>query len=168
MHATPRPRAWFREPMLWLVVGLPALAVAAAIAALVLAIRSGGSDAVADVVQRTAQIQTAALDADARAQQLGLSAVLRIGSDHIEVLPATGAFARGQALRLRLVHPTSATADRELVLRPSALGWRAEGVPDPGHAWQLQLTPADAAWRLRGRLPARARAAHLGSAFADE
>ena len=56
--------AW-KEPMVWLVAAIPAASVVASVALLVSAARSSGNDdAVADRVQRTAQIQVADLAPD--------------------------------------------------------------------------------------------------------
>ncbi len=84
------PRPPLREPMVWLVIGLPVVAVVAGIALLVIATRSGSSDAVIDTVARTAQIQTAELGPDARAQALKLSAVLQVDGPRLRLLPASG------------------------------------------------------------------------------
>lgn len=160
-------RSPWREPMLWLVVALPAAAVAAGIATLAIAIRAGGSDAIPDEVRRTAQIQIADLGADARAQALGLSALVRVDGGALEVLPVSGALPRDAALTLHLQHPTRAAEDRALVLQPSARGWRVRHALDRSHDWRLELAPADRGWRLRGRLPAGVLAARVGPALAD-
>ena len=49
--------AMVREPMMWLVVGLPIAAVVAGVALIVISLRSGSVDAVIDPVERTAQMQ---------------------------------------------------------------------------------------------------------------
>lgn len=152
--------AW-REPMVWLVAGLPLASVIAGIALVVTASRNGSSDAVADPVQRTAQIQVADLGPDARAEQLHLSAIVRTDKDVIEVLPVSGGFRRDAPLQLALHHPTRADADRELQLQPGELGWRAAATLDGSHDWKVQLSSADGTWRLQGRLPRGQRAAHL-------
>lgn len=165
-HADAARSPW-REPMLWLVVALPAAVVVAGIATLVIAIRAGGSDAIPDEVRRTAQIQVADLGADARAQALGLSALVRVDGDALEVLPVSGALPRDAVLTLRLRHPTRAAGDRELVLQPSVLGWRVDHTLERGHDWRLELVPADRSWRLRGRLPAGLLAARVSPALAE-
>ncbi len=195
-----KPRHPFREPMVWLVVGLPVLAVVAGIALLVIATRSGSSDAVIDTVERTAQVQTAELGPDARAGALKLSAVLQVDGQRLRLLPASGdwvidttgsrgdegdgtapdaptsasrrrdATAHGQILQLVLSHPADAGQDLHLRLQPEPLGWGVD-LPAPlddGHDWLLQLTPADASWRLHGRLLAGQRAARLGPSLAEE
>ena len=160
-------RGPWREPMLWLVVALPAAVIVAGIATLVIAIRAGASDAIPDEVRRTAQIQVADLGADARAQALGLAALVRVDGDALEVLPVSGALPREAALTLRLQHPTRAAGDLELVLQPSVLGWRVDHTLERGHDWRLELVPADRGWRLRGRLPAGLQAARVGPALAE-
>lgn len=158
------PTSHWRNPMLWLVVGLPAIVVVAGLATLGIAIQSGGSDAISDDVHRTAQIQTTELGPDERAATLKLSAVLSVhssdGEHALEVLPASGALLddpslRTQPLRLLLQHPTQASEDRELRLLPTANGWRAEHTLDSSHDWRVQLMPEGGAWRLRARLPAQ-------------
>lgn len=157
----------WREPMVWLVTALPAAVLVAGISTLVIAVRAGGDDALPDPVRRTAQIQVADLGVDARAQALGLAALLRVDGDALELLPVAGTFDRNASLRLRLRHPTTAADDRELMLMPSERGWRAPHELDGRHDWRLELGPNDAQWRLVGRLPAQQRAARLSPALAE-
>lgn len=161
-------RPALREPMVWLMIGLPAASVIAGIALVVTAVRSGGADTVHDEVRRTAQIQVAELGPDALAESMKLSAVLRLEAAAIDVLPVTGEFGRDRPLTLILSHPTDASQDRQLILRPSALGWRITGDLGTSHDWIAQLAPADGRWRVRGRLKAGQRAAHLGPALAGK
>lgn len=161
-----------RNPVLWLVVGLPALVIVASLATLYIAIDAGGSDAIPDEVRRTAQIQTTELGPDERAATLKLSAVFSVREGHVEVLPASGALVddkglRGRPLRLLLQHPTVAAEDRELKLLPTEAGWRADIALDPKHDWRIQLLPEGSAWRLRGRLPAGQRGVLLAPAVGE-
>ncbi|MHB8912282.1 MAG: FixH family protein [Lysobacter sp.] len=154
-------RSAWREPMVWLVAALPIASVIAGVSLLVIAVRSGGADTVADPVQRTAQIQVSDLAPDERAQQLRLTAIVRAGTGLVEVLPVTGDFDHGAPLRIALHHPTLASADRELLLQPTELGWRGGIDLDTTHDWNLQVSAGDGRWRLRGRLPKGQLAAHL-------
>lgn len=153
--------------MLWLVIALPAVVVVAGIATLVLAQQSGGSDALADQVQRTAQVQVADLGPDARASALHLSAILRVDGDALEVLPVGGRFALDRPLLLALRHPIHAAEDRALRLMPHRGGWRAHLVIARDHDWRLELGPTDGAWRLSGRLPVQQGAARLAPALPE-
>ena len=157
-----------REPMMWLVIGLPIAAVVGGVALIVISLRSGSVDAVIDPVQRTAQIQVSELGPDQRAGALKLSAVLRVGNGMVELLPVSGDFARDQPLTLVLSHPSRAAQDRTLSLAPSELGWRAAVELPADHDRLLLLTPVDGSWRLRGRLPVGQQAAHLAPALAPQ
>jgi hypothetical protein len=154
-------RSRWSNPVMWLVVGLPLLSIVAGVGLGVIAVRSGGADTVSDPVSRVAQIQTTDLGPDAAAQRLGLSAVLRIEDGVVEILPATGNFARGQPLDLLLQHPTREAEDLQLKLQPEGPGWRRQQAVDAGHDWVVQLRAADGSWRLHGRLPKQQRAARL-------
>ncbi|GAB3512612.1 FixH family protein [Pseudoxanthomonas daejeonensis] len=162
MNDSPETRAsTWRNPVMWLVVGLPLLSIVAGVGLLVIATRTGGADAVNDPVRRVAQIQTTDLGPDAEAGKRGLSAVLRVEDGIVEVLPATGDFVRGQPLRLVLEHPARKAEDLHLELVPEGPGWRLQQAVDPQHDWVVQLQAADGSWRLHGRLPKQQHAARL-------
>jgi hypothetical protein len=163
MNTTKRP-TW-REPMVWLMLGLPLAAVIASIALVVTAVRTDGNDRVRDEVTTSAQIQQAELGPDARAQSLGLAGVLRVTPTGVELLPVSGDFARNAPLELVLAHPTQAARDRHVRLQPSELGWRGAIAFDAGHDWLLEVAPADHAWRVRGRLRGGEHAVHLAPAL---
>lgn len=166
-----------REPMVWLLIALPLAAVIASIWLVVLSMRGGSIDSVADEVQRTGQIQTTDLGPDARAAELKLSAVLQSEGGMLRVFPASGEFRLGEPLQLRLLHPHEQDGDASLTLAPDDLGWHVKFIADPGHDWNLQLSDGfidgdvagdsktDGSWRLRGRLPQGQHAAHLGPAL---
>ena len=165
-----KPRLAWKEPMVWLVVVLPALAVIASIALLIAAARSSGNnDMVADSVQHTGQIQEADIGPDARAMALKLGAVLQSEDGMLRVFPAGGDFLLSQPLQLKLLHPNRQDDDVHLTLVPDALGWHVKHATDPGNDWNVQLSDGDAShdvsWRLRGRLPRGQRATHLGPAL---
>ena len=161
-------RSPWREPMVWLVVALPAVAVIGGITMVIVSNRAGNIDAVPDDVQRTAQIQTTDLGPDERARQLGLGAVFRIAKKGVQVFPASGTFDRSQTLHLVLQHPNRGEEDMSVDLKPDELGWSAPVQVNGGHDWSLQLTSASGDWRLRRRLPRGQQAAHLGSSLAEQ
>lgn len=153
MKAAPGTRPWYREPMLWLVIGLPASAVIAGTGTLLIALNSGGNDAVPDVVQRTLQIQNADLGADRRALQLGLHGELKLdletGAVEAEVAGLTDA---PPSLSLRLQHAGRASRDVEVRLVRAGERWLGR-LPSPqGQAWNIELGPEDRSWRIGGRL----------------
>ncbi len=160
---TPRPA--HREPMVWLVWGLPAASVVAGVLLVVTAVRNGGADEVTDKVQRRAQIQVSELGPDQRASAMKVVVILHIGPDSIDVLPVSGDLPRTQPLVLNLNHPTDSTRDQRLVLLPSAQGWSVPAKTDINHDWIARLGPADGAWRVLGRVQTGGSAVRLGSAL---
>ena len=162
-------RSPWRNPALWLMIGLPLAAIVAGIATVVIAVRAGGSDAIPDDVRRTAQVQTVELGSDERAAELGLSAVFSVQEDAIDVLVATGDFDRTKPLRLSLQHPVDGKQDLSLELAPNARGgWSAAHTLDVGHAWRVQLSDATGGWRLLARLPAGQRGVLLRPALGGD
>jgi uncharacterized protein len=159
-----------RNPVLWLVIALPALAVVAGIGLVVVAVRSGGADAVPGEVRRTAQVQIADLAPDEAARRAGLRAVLRVDLEdgRIQLLPVAGQFDRSRPLRLTLGHPTREARDLVLALAPEELGWGAAVRLRHDHDWILRVTGDAGDWRLQGRLRAGEQAAVLVPAMARE
>lgn len=157
-------RSPWRNPMVWLVAGIPLASIIAGVGLVIVAMRQP-NDAISEDVRRTAQIQVADLGADARAQQAGLRAVLRNEDGIVEVLPVAGEFDRSAALRVTFRHPARKALDRQLELVPTALGWRAEAEVDGTHDWNVELAPAGTGWRLYARLPANQHAILLQPAL---
>lgn len=162
-------RPWYREPMLWLVLGLPAAVVVAGFLTLAIALRSGGADVASDPVQRIGKAQTLDLTADRVAARRGMRARLALSADTeaIELTP-DGAGFDGDRLSLRLSHPTAASGDLSLdLLRVDDERFVGRLALPRDHAWNLQLTPAEGDWRLQGRLRRNALGADLVPAVDD-
>ncbi|SHF19866.1 FixH family protein [Thermomonas hydrothermalis] len=165
----PASSPW-RQPVVWLMLVMIGLVVAAGITTWFLAAADGPMDVVPDDVTRTGQIQQADLDPDVRATRMQLTAIVRIDPAHdlVEVLPVSGDFDHAQPLHLRLLHPAQAQSDLQLTLTPHETGWRVQATPSLDHDWQIQLEPASPPrWRLHGRLPKGQQAAHLHPALAS-
>lgn len=154
-----------REPMVWLVWGLPAASVVAGLLLVATAVRSGGADEVTDKVQRHAQIQLSELGPDQRASVMKVAVILHIGPDSIDILPISGDLPRTQPLVLNLNHPTDSTRDQRLVLLPTAQGWSLPAKTETNHEWIARLGPVDGAWRVLGRVQRGGSAVRLGSAL---
>ena len=150
MSTTTPERAW-SQPILWLVLALPAAMVIAGVFMLRAAIGMGSTDATTDRVLKTAQVQTTDLTPDLKARDAGLMARLQLADGYIEVLPTAGEFARTEPLTLLLRHPIDTRSDRELKMQPAARGWRVAYAAATRHDWLLELHPADGRWRLQGR-----------------
>ena len=153
MNDTNTSRPGWREPLVWLVFGIPAIAVVALVWMVFIAAGPGSTDSVDTTVKRTAQIQVADLGPDEAAARLRLAALLRIDGKDLEVLPLHAGFDTAKPLKLALRHPTRSELDHELLMQPTATGWRATLELDLAHDWTLRLVPQDNQWRLQGRLP---------------
>lgn len=158
-------RSWFREPMLALVIALPAAAVVAGIATVVIAARSSG-DAGDPRVTRVAQVQTTDLQADAAAARLGLRARAAFAPDGVVSLAFQAGGWQGDALRVTLRHATDAARDFDLLL------YRGDGnyaglLPAalPAGAYNVEVAPAAGGWRIVGRLEEGAAEARLHPAI---
>lgn len=162
-HDKQRP-AW-REPMMWLVVGVPLAALLAGIWLVVVATGSGSFDGSTDDVRRTGQMQVADLGPDARAAELDVRAIVQLIDGQVRVFPVEGRVPREAPLVLTLVHPQRAAADQVVTLAPDDLGWHGEADAGTGHDWILQLGDVEGTWRVRGRLPRGQQAAHLEPAL---
>jgi hypothetical protein len=160
----PDERSKWSNPVMWLVVGLPVVSMIFGIGLVVIANRDS-DDAIVDKVDRTAQMQVADLGPDARAQQMKLSAVVRVGGGAIDVIPVQGDFDRRAPLKLSLLHPTHASDDRVVDVMPSPLGWHAAFKVDGSSEWNVRLQPQDACWRIGGRLPKGQQAVALQPAM---
>lgn len=162
--ATQTRSPFWKQPVMWLVVGLP---LASVVAGIVMIVVAGGSDAIdtsPDQVRRTAQIQTVDLGPDQFAANEKLSAIVRLDPEHelVEVLPVSGTFDHSAPLRLELLHPSRQEQDRVLLLQATELGWRSTARIGGDHDWNVRLGPVDAHWRLQGRLPKGQLATNLG------
>jgi len=157
-------RSPLREPMFWLVWGLPAIVVVAGFLTLGIAIRAGGSDASIDRVQRMAQVQQTDLSADRAAEHHGLGASLALRDGRI-VLQMLGSPGDADALSLQFEHPTSSALDRQILLSREGDAWVADIALPEAASWHLTLTPNDRRWRLDGRLEGGSAVAILRPRF---
>ena len=67
MTSPDEKRGFGRNPVLWLVLGIPALTIVAGVWTLMVAAGNSAVDADPDPVRRTAQVQVASVEADAEA-----------------------------------------------------------------------------------------------------
>jgi hypothetical protein len=157
------PRPGWREPMVWLMLAIPAATVLGGVQTMRLA-RAGGLDAAPEPVQRTLQAQVADVAPDARAAALRLRASLRVdakGRPQVALPADVG----DDALTLRLVHPTRADGDLAWTLAANTSTWRGPALaPTARGTWILEDTARG--WRLVGRWPADGDVAPLEPAVA--
>jgi hypothetical protein len=151
LHRAADHRPWHREPMLWLVLGLPLLAVAGSLTSAFLAAH-GADPEITDNIRHDALAVRADPARDRMAAELGVSAELRSSGDLLEVRLNAG---RGTPPPARLVvvlaRAAGASLDRMLVLQLAADGsYRTHLPPLAAGRWYVEISPPDRLWRLTG------------------
>ena len=152
-HHREPPALWYREPLVWMVIAIPASSVVFGIFMLVVSIQSYDGLVVDDYYKRGMEINRV-LDRDRAAARHGMSAQVRLTAGIISVrLDALPDFARPESLELGLFHATRGGLDQELTLTLGADNlYRARIEPLAPGSWDLQIENGD--WRLTGRLGA--------------
>ncbi len=148
-------RPWYREPMLWLALGIPLATVAGGIETMRLASQDGVSDVEPEPVKRTAQAQQADLAPELVAAERNLVATLTIDADGQLYASIPGVATNEGPLLLDLVHPIRQRDDRQLSLAWRNDRWQA-ATPWPAGTWKLRLVDRQSHWRLTGRTSANA------------
>ena len=152
MNPTPPP-PWYRQFWPWALIALPATAVIASIATVIIAVKNPDGLVVGDYYKQGLAInQTLARDRHARF--LGLQASGRLDSSGAVRLDLTGKQPLAtQQLKLSLLHPTRANQDQVIGLQLDGDGMYRGKLSPPGPArWHLLLEPKGGQWRLSGRL----------------
>jgi uncharacterized protein len=143
-------RPWYREPMLWLVILLPAAAVVAALASVVTAFVTRDA-VVADEYRKEGLAINRDPTRDLAARRLGVSAAVTLEGGTLSVRLAPGSAPVPSALALIFSHATRAEQDRLVALSAGADGVYSAPLPAlaPGH-WYVEVSPSDRSWRLTG------------------
>ncbi|MDZ7803563.1 FixH family protein [Thiohalophilus sp.] len=147
---------WYRQFWPWFLIALPASAVIASIATVIIAINNPDGLVVDDYYKEGLAINRT-LARDRHARFLGLHAEGGIGPEGQVQLVLQGKQPQAaQRLRLSLLHPTRADQDQVIGLELSGASQTRfrgefESVPDVGH-WHVLLEPEGGQWRLTGRL----------------
>ena len=151
---------WYREPLVWMVLAIPATAVLGGIVMLVLANLTWDGLVADDYYRQGMQINRS-LARDAEAARLGLGATLTFPAPGVVEVRLAGihgkAVSGGERLTLRFAHATRSGADVRVRLTRSADGgWRGALPPLPPGKWYVEL--GNEQWRLAApaRIPASA------------
>jgi hypothetical protein len=140
------PKSAWREPMVWLIVGLPLAAIIASVSLVVKTAHMGDSEEISGNDASVSQAR-----ADPAAHPSGLLAVIRISEGMVEVVSASDGF--DHTVPLRVIFEDKQGVRTDMQLQPAAHGWRAETHIDVAQDWRVQLLPEDGSWRLFGSLP---------------
>jgi hypothetical protein len=146
------PRHWKREPLVWLLIGIPLSAVIMGFIMLTLAIHSWSGLVVDDYYRKGKQINRV-LARDKLAWELGLAASFRtLESGRIEIrFDPDVSVIPGERFEFKLVHATRPGLDRDIYFDNHKLRLLEAELPIPGPGrWNLFLQTED--WRLTGSL----------------
>lgn len=151
MSATPidvPPRPPWREPLFWLVWGIPALTVVAGIVTWWIAAQRADSNVAEDWYKRGVTINRS-LERETRAQALGLKAELTLAAEHDLRLRLDGDAAPAR-VSVTLVHPVRAEQDRHLSLDRQPDGsYRIVSPQVAAGTWGVSVEADD--WRIATR-----------------
>lgn len=145
------PKAWWQEPMVWLVAGLPATAVVAGITTVVIAFENQDSLVKANIHKEGLIFVAKGTDHAGANPPWAASANARLdASGNITVELAGQSQTLPQVMDLDIVNDDESGHDITLRLVRSGQAYQAH-LPDTGMGKrQLVLQPEDRAWRLSG------------------
>lgn len=167
-HPTHGERRWHQEPLVWLVISIPALTVVAGLTTVVVANRSADTVVIDDFRKEGLAIHQDPRR-DEAAQRLGVAADVTAGDGSLHVVLAPGRAAAPERLVVLLSHATRAEHDRMITLERGADGeYRAVVPPLPAGHWHVELSPANREWRLTGDFQDRATALALRASPAPQ
>ena len=143
---------WKQEPLVWLLIAIPASAVVMGVVMLTLAIQSYSGLVIDDYYKHGKQINRV-IERDRFAYELGLAAGMRLGDDgmvEIRFDPEVE-FVPGENIELSLVHATRPGLDQTLNLKRVDRRLLQGQLPLSGSGrWNVYLQTPD--WRLTGSL----------------
>ena len=145
---------WYRQPMVWLVIAIPAATVPAGLATVAIAMH-GADPVVADDYRADALGVNRDSARDLAATTGDVHATLIAADGTVTVTLRAASERAPQELMLHLSHATLASADRVVhIPRAGAESYRvAIAALPPGH-WRAELAPDSGTWRLRGEFQA--------------
>lgn len=150
MPSAPLPNrpAW-REPLVWMVFGIPGLTVVAGLFTWWIAAQRADSNVAEDWYKRGVTINRS-LERESRAQALGLSARLHLADHHDLRVTLRGTGPLPASVTVLLIHPVRAEQDRRLVLdRQPDGGYRTVSPLVGAGNWGLAIEADD--WRIATR-----------------
>lgn len=143
--------AWHSEPIVWMLIALPLIAVIASITTYFIASKN------ADIIVSEEHVKDGfavrqVLDRDVKAAELGVSATLKAYPGRLTI-HLDGRFpAPPKNLLLTLEHPSSAEHDIVLVFEPMGnQDYTASYAAIPAGKRNLELTANDHQWRVSGQ-----------------
>ncbi len=139
-------KPWYKQFWPWFLIALPATAVVAGIATVIIAMNNR-VDLVSDETTKLGKLVTRETRQDDTAREMGLRAT-------VHIVPRTGTVAvevstLPDEIILRLIHATLAAKDQQIRLARESDGlYRGQLQPVASGKWQLQVTDVAGNWRL--------------------
>lgn len=145
-------RPWWKEPMVWLIAGLPATAVVASFITYFIAAHEPDSLVRADYRKEGFALVEKTTEADKMATELGMIARLTVNNGKLEVALKSRLVTAPARVALTIIHPTKESQDIHLVLDGSNGESYIANIPDVGNGKRiLVLEPEDRTWRITGQ-----------------
>lgn len=151
MSATPleTTRPPWREPLVWMVFGIPAATVVAGFATWWIAAQRADSNVAEDWYKRGLTINRS-LERESHAQARGLNAEIRLADANDLRVTLTGTGPMPASIAVVLTHPVRAEQDRRVTLDRQADGtYRIVSPMVSGGRWDVAIEAED--WRVAGR-----------------
>ncbi len=150
-EALTMPRPWWKEPMVWLIAGLPMAAVVASFATYFIA-ASNPDPLVKAGYHKEGMAPDKDTTLEDRARALGLSGRLAMQADGTITLSLASPMAELTGdLRLSLIHPTHVEQDINVLLVRTDQNQYIGTVADMDNGRrQVIIEPEDLSWRLSG------------------
>ncbi|HHJ16506.1 MAG TPA: hypothetical protein ENJ80_07390 [Gammaproteobacteria bacterium] len=148
----PETLAWYRQGWPWFLIALPASAVFAGIATLILAIQSPNAMVVDDYYKEGLAINQQ-LHRQTAAHNMDLKALLRSDGKQLSLELSASEPVPDDSISLQFIHVTRAELDREVTLQRQPDGRYLAQLPELANgAWNLHLRGGDGNWEIRARL----------------
>jgi uncharacterized protein len=145
-------RAWWQEPMVWLIMVLPLSAVLGGLTSVWIASKNADSLVTEGYTKQGFTVQQS-LEQDRVAARLGFTAHLQTvnGTVNVRLTHTRADAALPSRLHLTLAHPTEASMDVTVVMLPAGSDLYQGAMPTlPAGVRHVMLEAREQGWRLQG------------------
>lgn len=143
---------WYRQGWPWFLMALPATAVVAGIATVIIAIKSNDGLVVGDYYKQGLAIQQT-MERGEEAARLGLAAEIALSAGQVRVHLASSKGATvPDSIFLTITHPTRDDMDQAVSLVGANGEYSAQIQPLQAGRWHLLLEDESRAWRMTGTI----------------
>lgn len=149
LAAKENSKPWYREPWPWFLMSGPIIVIIAAFVSAWIAIRSSDGLVTEDYYKQ-GQAAGETLMRSKHAEELGISAGMRLTDDQVSIRLAGRQTEQPAALNVTLSHPTRAGIDQRAVLKPRGDVYAGKlNLPASGH-WLVLVEDEARTWRVMG------------------